>query len=48
MSSTTYLIIANSAVWLGIAGYLAFLATRAANLKKRAQQIELLEGDNDR
>lgn len=47
MSATTYLILANSAVWLGIAGYLAFMATRAANLKKRARQIELLEDAND-
>jgi CcmD family protein len=47
MSATTYLVMANSAVWLGIAGYLAFLASRAANLKKRALQIQLLEDTND-
>jgi len=47
MSSTTYLILANSSVWLGIAGYIVFLATRSANLKKRAQQIQLLEDSND-
>lgn len=47
MSATTYLVLANSAVWLGIAGYLAFLATRTANLRKREEQIKLLGGDND-
>ena len=47
MSATTYLILANSAVWLGIAGYLAFMATRSANLRKREQQIQLLEDSND-
>lgn len=47
MSTTTYLVLANGAVWLCIAGYLAFLATRAANLKKRARQIQLLEDSDD-
>lgn len=47
MSATTYLVLANAAVWLGIAGYLAFLASRAAELKKREQQVELLGGSND-
>lgn len=47
MSATTYLVLANAAVWLGIAGYLAFLATRASGLRKREQQVELLGGSND-
>lgn len=47
MSATTYLIMANALVWAGIAGYLGFLATRASELKKREQQIELLGGGND-
>ncbi|MDC0335669.1 CcmD family protein [Pseudodesulfovibrio sp.] len=47
MSSTTYLILANAAVWLGIAGYLCFLASRSAALVKREQQLELLGGDHD-
>lgn len=46
MSSTTYLIIANVAVWLGVAGYLGFLASRSSALTKREQQLELL-GDSD-
>lgn len=44
MSATTYIVLANAAVWLGLAGYIAFLMNRGANLRKRQQQIELLEG----
>lgn len=47
MSATTYLVLANAAVVIGIAGYLAFLASRASGLKKREQQIELLGDSND-
>ncbi len=47
MSATTYLILANAAVWLGIAGYMALLASKASELKKREQQVELLGGGND-
>ncbi len=47
MSSTTYLIIANAAVVIGIAGYLGFLFTRSAALVKREQQLELLGDNND-
>jgi CcmD family protein len=46
MSATTYLFIANGAVWLGVAGYLVFLATRSAELERRVCQLELLGGDN--
>jgi len=47
MSATTYLFIANCAVWLGVAGYLVFMASKAAGLEKRVQQLELLGDDND-
>lgn len=47
MSASTYIIIANAAVWLGVIGYVAFLASRSANLKKRARQLELLGGGHD-
>ncbi|QGY41718.1 CcmD family protein [Pseudodesulfovibrio cashew] len=47
MSATTYILIANSAVLLGLVGYLCFLASREAGLKKRARQIELLEEGHD-
>ena len=48
MSATTYLFMANAAVWLGVAGYLVFLASKASGLEKRVQQLELLGDDNDR
>ena len=47
MSSTMYLFIANCVVWVGVAGYLVFLATRTAGLERRIRQIELLGGDDD-
>jgi len=48
MSATTYIVLANAAVWLGLAGYLGFLATGEARLRRREQQIRLLGEDNDR
>ncbi|WP_319542670.1 CcmD family protein [uncultured Pseudodesulfovibrio sp.] len=47
MSATTYIFIANAAVWLGVAGYLVFLASKSAGLEKRVRQLELLGDDND-
>jgi len=47
MSATTYLFIANAAVWIGVAGYLIFLAGKSAGLEKRVQQLELLGDHND-
>jgi len=47
MSATTYLFIANAAVWVGVAGYLIFLAGKSAGLEKRVQQLELLGDKND-
>jgi len=47
MSATTYLFIANAAVWFGVAGYLVFLAAKSVGLEKRVQQLELLGEDND-
>ncbi|MGL1861764.1 MAG: CcmD family protein [Pseudodesulfovibrio sp.] len=47
MSATTYLFIANAAVWVGVSGYLIFLASKSAGLEKRVQQLELLGDDND-
>lgn len=40
--SPTYLFVANVAVWLGIGGYVAFLAGRAARLERRVRQLERL------
>lgn len=47
MSATTYLFMANAAVWVGVAGYLVFLAGKSANLEKRVRQIELLGDTHD-
>ena len=47
MSATTYILIANAAVLLGVGGYLAFLATRSAELRRRARQLELLGEEHD-
>jgi len=42
VSATIYLFTANIIVWVGIAGYVAFLATRTSTLEKRVGQLELL------
>jgi CcmD family protein len=43
--NTGYLFAANVAVWLGVAGYLVFLASRQAALSKRIRQTEILGDD---
>ena len=40
MQTDTYLLLANIAVWLGIAGYAAFLQARSARLEQRLSQLE--------
>lgn len=47
MSAEKYLFIANALVWVGVAGYLAFLGTRTIGLGRRVQQLELLGGSDD-
>lgn len=47
MSATTYIVLANAAIWLGLAGYLGFLATGEARLRRREQQIRLLGDGHD-
>lgn len=47
MSAITYLFIANSVVWLGLAGYVVFLASRSTALERRIKQLELLGDGND-
>lgn len=42
MSASTYIILANVAVWGGLACYGGFLASRGARLARRARQLELL------
>ncbi|WP_147820847.1 CcmD family protein [Salidesulfovibrio onnuriiensis] len=46
MSATTYLFIANCVIWLGLAGYVVFLAGRSKALDRRIRQLELLGDDN--
>ncbi len=43
--SETYLLIANIAVWVAIAGYLAFIAAKGASMERRIRQMELLDND---
>jgi CcmD family protein len=40
-----YLIISNLLIWLGIGGYLIFLAIKAKRLEKKVKQLELLNNE---
>lgn len=42
---TSYLFAANVAVWLGIGGYLVFLALRQSAISRRIRQTEILSDD---
>lgn len=42
--NTTYLVAANVAVWLGLCGYVAFLAVRLAGLERRLKRFAALRG----
>jgi CcmD family protein len=37
-----YLLLANVAIWLGISGYVLFLAAKQARLEKRIKHLEFL------
>lgn len=43
--SEKYLLIANIAVWVAIAGYLAFIAAKGSSMERRIRQMELLDND---
>ncbi|GFK94271.1 hypothetical protein NNJEOMEG_02113 [Fundidesulfovibrio magnetotacticus] len=45
MGNQTYLLAANVIVWLGICGFVAFVATRQARLERRLKQLEALHED---
>ncbi len=47
MNAQSYLLIANAAVWVGIGAYLFFLGQETSRLKKRLEQLHLLEGSHD-
>ena len=46
MQSYEWLLYANVAVWLGIGGYLFFIARTQKNLERRLQQVELLGSES--
>ena len=45
MSKEQYLLAANVVVWLGLCGYLAFVAARQKHLERRLKQLETLRND---
>jgi len=45
MGKETYLLAANVVVWLGLCGYLAFVAARQKRLEQRLKQLETLNDD---
>lgn len=45
MGNQTYLLAANVAVWIGLCGYVAFMASRQRNLERRLRQLERLSDD---
>lgn len=45
MGNQTYLLAANIVVWLGLCGYLAFVASRQKHLERRLKQLETLNDD---
>ena len=47
MSTEQYLIFANAAVWLGLGGYVAFLATRLCGLEGRLRRLAALRSDGE-
>ncbi len=44
MSTEQFLIFANAAVWLGLGGYVAFLAAKLAGLETRLRRLSALSG----
>ena len=42
MQAQTYLFFGNLVVWLGVAGYVAFLAAKSARLEQRLNQMEAI------
>ncbi len=41
MTASTYLMAANAAVWIGVAGYVLYLASRQRRLERRLRQLEV-------
>lgn len=47
MDNTGYLLAANVAIWLGVGGYLLFLAGRQKRLELRLARMEARDGGRD-
>lgn len=47
MDAQTALLLANGLVWLGVGGYLVFLAGRQRSVSQQLQRLEQLHGRND-
>jgi len=45
MGKEGYLLAANVMVWLGLCGYVIFVATRQKRLERRLKQLEALQDD---
>lgn len=48
MNHTDFLFAANVIVWLGIGGYLAWLAVGQSRLARRLEQLELMRHDQEK
>lgn len=48
MTNEIYLLMANVAVWLGIAGYVSFLGAKSVSMERRITQMEQLDNDSER
>ena len=46
MESTTWLLMANAAVWLGVGGYLFLLSRSQKQLEQRIRQMELMNNED--
>ena len=46
MDSSTWLFMANAAVWMGVGGYLFLLARNQKQIEQRIRQMELINNDD--
>lgn len=45
MLTMNYLFIANVCIWIGVGGYILFLARQQSVLERRVRQLEIVNGD---
>ena len=45
MDTAHYLLAANAAVWIGLGGYIFFVARRQAMMEQRLQHLEALDNE---